>query len=302
MVKRLIPIIILLLLVLFILISLIIYYANKAHNADSADSAKICQNFLAAKFSNIEDVKKSHQYKYLSCLYTDDQLQSKLPFSMSDFWVIQTNLLPADVTVDKVPKSPTGYHTLFTHLDSHVASEKSVVYNYQYNSLPSTWANSPPDLNFKLKDGLADNSWVEVQRGKDATGGYTWFYYMPGTGNWFNLGKTIVFADHHEAFKVAAENGVKFQNPINGLHSDQTLLGDYFKKKNYDTIQFTQRAENIYKYEIFNLKNKQTDSKEVACIPGVKTRGNLECDCSTDLLYLNCMTNGPCGKIALPNI
>jgi hypothetical protein len=298
MTKRLVLSIVLLSLVFFSVIALIIYCINDRTPGPPTVSL---QKFIVADFSKMEDVKQSQQYKYLSCLYTDDQLQSRLPFSMSDFWVIQTNLLPAGVTVGNVPKSPTAYHTLFTNLDPHVASEKSVVYNYQYNSLPSVWGNSPPDSHFKLKNGLGDNSWVEVERGQDKTGGYTWFYYMPGTGNWFNLGKTIVFSDHHEAFRVAAEDGVVFQDPINGGDSDQLLLANYFIRKKYDTIQFTQRAENIFKYEIFNLKNKQTDSA-AACIPGVKTRGNLECDCSSHLPYLNCTTDGPCGKIVLPNI
>ena len=263
--------------------------------------SKSMEKFLSAEFSKIKDLKLSRQYTYLSCLYTDDQLQNRLPFSMNDFWIIQTNFLPHDVIVDNVPKYPTAYHTLFTSLDPHVASEKNVVYNYQYNSLPSTWGNSPLDSHFKLKNGLAHDSWVEVERGPDHTGGYTWFYYMPGTGNWFNLGKTIVFADHHEAFSVAAKDGVKFQDPVNGGRSDQLLLANYFVRKKYDTIQFTQRAESIFKYEIFNLKNKQTDGA-AACLPGVQTRGNIECDCSSHLPYLNCMTYGPCGKITLPNI
>jgi ABC-type bacteriocin/lantibiotic exporter with double-glycine peptidase domain len=107
--KRLIIVLVLLLLlVLSSIISLIIYYV-KNHN-NYAESSSIRQ-FLAAEFSKIEDVKQSQQYKYLSCLYTDDQLQNRLPFSMSDFWVIQTNLLPAGVIVGKVPKSPTAYHT-----------------------------------------------------------------------------------------------------------------------------------------------------------------------------------------------
>lgn len=299
MTKRLVLIIVLLSLVFFSVIAFIIYYVNKDHN-NNVESASMRQ-FLAAEFSKIEDVKQSQQYKYLSCLYTDDQLQSRLPFSMSDFWVIQTNLLPTDIIVGKVPKSPTAYHTLFTNLDPHVESEKGVVYNYQYNSFPSNWGNSPPDPNFKLKNGLADDSWVEVERGCcDPIPGYTWFYYMPGTGNWFNLGKTIVFSDHHEAFRVAAKDGVKFQDPINGGDSDQLLLANYFIRKKYDTIQFTQRAEGIFKYEIFNLKNKQVDGD--ACIPAMKTRGNLKCNCSSHLPYLNCMTDGPCGRIVLPDI
>ena len=109
MAKRsiLIIVIVLLSLVLFSAIPLIIYYVNKDHNHNAKSPGQSpggkspggknvsMQQFLAAEFSKIEDVKQSQQYKYLSCLYTDDQLQSRLPFSMSDFWVIQTNLLPA---------------------------------------------------------------------------------------------------------------------------------------------------------------------------------------------------------------
>jgi hypothetical protein len=77
-------------------------------------------------------------------------------------------------------------------------------------------------------------------------------------GNWFNLGKTIVFSDHHEAFSQAAKDGgVVFQDPVNGGSADQTLLAGYFVGKKYGTIQFTQRVDGIFKYEIFNLKNKQ---------------------------------------------
>ena len=50
------------------------------------------------------------------------------------------------------------------------------------------------DFSFKCcvgKNGISNNTWIEVERGADKPNHYTWFYYMPGTGNWFNLGKTI---------------------------------------------------------------------------------------------------------------
>lgn len=201
-----------------------------------------------------------------------------------------------------IPVSPTGYLSFFTSLDPHVSSQNQVIYIYQYNSFPKEWGNSSPDQNFKLKEGLHHNTLVEVARGADVVGGYTWFYYMPGTGNWFNLGKTIVFNDHHEAFKVAEKDGVKFEDPVNGGSQDQTYLAEYFLNHGYETIQFTQRAEGIFKYEIFNLKNKQ-ESKDNPCIPHIRTRGNDSCNCLPTLGYLNCATtNNPCDSIILPAV
>ena len=261
------------------------------------------RNMTDVYFKNMSDVKSSDWYDYFKCIYTDNQLQEKLPFSVNDLWVIQTKFLPESLKELKqnISSSPKSLHDLFTKWDPHVDAVESVFYIYQYNSLPPTWANSPPDPHFKLKKGMPSNSWVEIERGPDLIGGYTWFYYMPGTGNWFDLGKTIVFNDHRQAFSMAAKEGVKFSDPVNGGDADQLLLAEYFISKGYDTIQFTQRAEGIFKYEIFNLKNKQLKDAG-ACIPGIKTRGNLPCDCSSSLKYLNCQTSSnPCGNIILPN-
>ena len=259
---------------------------------------------LDVYFENMNDLMSSTWYEYFKCIYTDRQLQEKLPFSVKDLWMIQTKLLPKNLKKlnQNIASLPKSLHDLFTKWDPHVDAEDSVFYIYQYNSLPPTWGNSPPDPNFKLKNGIPSNSLVEIERGPDTIGGFTWFYYMPGSGNWFNLGRTIVFNDHHEAFSMAAKDGVNFSNPVNGGDADQLLLANYFISKNYDTIQFTQRAEGIFKYEIFNLKNKQL--KETgACIPGITTRGASVCNCSTKLKYLNCQTsNNKCGDIILPNV
>jgi hypothetical protein len=249
----------------------------------------------------MNDIKLSQWYLYLKCIYDDDQLKDKLPFSMNDFWIIQTNLLPTTIKLDTPTKSPTGYHSLFTTLDSHVSSQKNVIYIYQYNIIPTTWANSPPDPKFKLKDGITSNTWIEISRGADKLGGYTWFYYMPGTGNWFNLGKTISFYDHHEAFDVAKKNGVYIKDPIDGVGEDQTAMGTYFKSIGYDTIQFTCRSEGKFKYEIFNLKNKQ-EIEDDPCVSGIITRAKQKCQCTSSKKYLNCSVSNDCHTKTLPAI
>ena len=250
--------------------------------------------YFEDKFTTLSEIKKSIWYEYLKCIYTDEQLLKQLPFTMNDFWVIQKPLLPKTIEIN-ANTSPTGFHTKFSSLDPHVSSETNVVYIYQYHSKPGVWGNSPPDSSFKLLGGIKSNEWVQIERGPDSVGGYTWFYYMPGTGNWFNLGETKVFTDHHEAFNEAITNGnIHFTDPINGGDNDQKLLGDYFKGIGYDTLQFTCRAEGIYKYEIFNLKNIQQRSGD-PCLPNIITRDSKGCVCDPSAAFLNCKVIDPTG-------
>ena len=161
---------------------------------------------LKVKFKNMIDIKKSYWYSYLKLIYSDEQIKAKLPFSMDDFWIIYRKLLPNNIVLNNISNSPSKNKSLFTDLDSHVSSLKSVIYIYQYNKMPGDidfcpnclsdnlnkkkWGNSIPDLNFKLLKGFKNDTWVEIHKGPDKLNGYTWLYYMPGSGNWINLGKS----------------------------------------------------------------------------------------------------------------
>ena len=52
------------------------------------------RNMTDVYFKNMSEVKSSDWYDYFKCIYTDNQLQEKLPFSVNDLWVIQTKFLP----------------------------------------------------------------------------------------------------------------------------------------------------------------------------------------------------------------
>lgn len=42
-------------------------------------------------FHSFAELKLSKWYNYFKCLYTDDQLKKRIPFSVNDFWILQKN-------------------------------------------------------------------------------------------------------------------------------------------------------------------------------------------------------------------
>lgn len=243
----------------------------------------------AASFKNLSAVMESPWYLYLQHVYSDSQLinwMQKGELSLKSFWIIQLPLLPPELSLrDHVPLNPVGLHTLFSSLDSHVGSEQGAIYIYQYNAIPRRNPRYPDnrgdiDKNFKMLRGFPSDTWLEVERGPDAPGGYIWFYLMTGTGNWLNIGRTIVFHDHQAAFDAYHIN--QGDGP-----ETQKRLGDILRAQGYKTIQFTCRSENVFKFEIFDLSYRQPATRS-PCVPGIRTRGDQPCECSATMPYLNC--------------
>ena len=236
-----------------------------------------------AKWSSLDNLRTSPWYMYLTKIYSDMQLQWMLdmgPIDMQDFWIIQPKLLPPSlksVLPEPLQERPSFYRSLFTVLDPHVSGETSAAYQYQYNGV----AAGGLDLNFKLLRGVPDSTWVEVQRGPDAVGSYVWFYYMKGSGNWLNVGKTLSFIDHPDAFKR-----FRIVTPSDDGDQKQTNLAEAALADGYDSIQFTMRSEGIFKYEIFYLRFQQVGNNP--CVPGILTRSFESCSCNPSLKYLNC--------------
>ena len=179
---------------------------------------------------------------YLTKIYSDMQLQWMLdmgPIDMQDFWIIQPKLLPPSlraVLPEPLPERPSFYRSLFTVLDPHVSGETSAVYQYQYHGV----AAGGLDLNFKLLRGVPDDTWVEVQRGADSVGAYVWFYYMKGSGNWLNVGKTLSFIDHANAFEW-----FRIATPPDDGDQKQTNLAKAALADGYDSIQFKEEYDRI---------------------------------------------------------
>ena len=262
---------------------------NKLRASDSKGSSLDKLRTSDSKWSNLDNLRTSPWYMYLTKIYSDMQLQWMLdmgPIDMQDFWIIQPKLLPPSlrsVLPEPLPERPSFY--LFTVLDPHVSGETSAVYQYQYHGV----AAGGLDLNFKLLRGVPDDTWVEVQRGADSVGAYVWFYYMKGSGNWLNVGKTLSFIDHANAFER-----FRIATPPDDGDQRQTNLAKAALADGYDSIQFTMRSEEIFKYEIFFLRFQQVGNNP--CVPGIRTRSFVPCSCNPLLTYLNCYS----GSAVLP--
>jgi len=264
---------------------------NKLRASDSKGSSLDKLRTSDSKWSNLDNLRTSPWYMYLTKIYSDMQLQWMLdmgPIDMQDFWIIQPKLLPPSlraVLPEPLPERPSFYRSLFTVLDPHVSGETSAVYQYQYHGV----AAGGLDLNFKLLRGVPDDTWVEVQRGADSVGAYVWFYYMKGSGNWLNVGKTLSFIDHANAFEW-----FRIATPPDDGDQKQTNLAKAALADGYDSIQFTMRSEEIFKYEIFFLRFQQVGNNP--CVPGIRTRSFVPCSCNPLLTYLNCYS----GSAVLP--
>ena len=100
-----------------------------------------------------------------------------------------------------------------------------------------------------LDDGLPSHTLVEVMHRSEARyfrqqrGSGMWFYLAVGSGVYLDLGKTKVFADHRDAASLWCPN--EWGDP--GMSFCLTREGG---ARGYDTLQFTRRNEDIWKYEI----------------------------------------------------
>ena len=117
-----------------------------------------------------------------------------------------------------------------------------------------------------LESGLPSHAKVEVAHRSDhSIKGFkglkrppgdsgTWFYLAPGSGIYFDLGRTIAFQDHDDA-------GRKFRCGCGAQHQPSCRPGVKYAEcwskqaaaQGYDTVQFTARhRENVWKYEILD--------------------------------------------------
>ena len=304
---------------LLVIATALLVFSGDSGKHDKVTTEKVTNQNMSLKealnieFTTLDGVKKSPWYNYLTCFYTDEQITDKITdgngkFKMNDLWELETSLIPSIYTYGEINKTPplegNPYLSLYSNLDIH-AKDKGKIFIYHYNSVPggsfedknSNWGRADPDPNFYLNSGIKSNTWVEVIHSADVKDSYKWFYYMPGSGNWLNLGRTKIFADHRNAFEEAKKGGVNFTDDIDGVSDDQTNMGDYFRSDKggrYDTLQFTSRSEYQFKYEIMDLRKKQMVANN-SCVEGILTRGKKKCNCDSSQSMLNCEVD-VCGK------
>ena len=234
-------------------------------------------------FNNLNDLEASPWKEYFLKVYKELPAESDFPIHIGDF-----SLLYKSAPVEH-PKN-VGYMGLCPNEEGQLYSNMSVTND------PSdiTWIyHSPP---FKPLSGL-----VEVTHCSDsAITNYEtvgmWMYHAPGSGIYFDLGKTIIFKHHSDAVKYFLN---KSCNSLSLLHSDTECTGDFINlinvaKKNYDSIQFLNhddmRCGNMA-IEIIALNyigDYPCGNKSGIGLFKTGWKGSRECKCDPNQMCLNC--------------
>jgi hypothetical protein len=243
-------------------------------------------------------------YDYLSKLYSDDQLLTLMPLNIGHLWILFPRLMsPKLLSSLRWSLMPYFYHGIY-YLQNPLALKASAsllisqvlwkspppeLWVYQYRQLPPCRCWFP---NYHQVDQHVDaplemhsNQDVEIYRGPDDVDTFQWFYYAKGSGIWINLGKTIAFQDHYDAFdffSIMHNYGV-------GERSAEHALGKALLEQGYDTIQFTCTHEQVYKFEIMSVRAIQPNSTSPCTSLPAKGRGNVTCVCDPQRANINCM-------------
>jgi len=147
---------------------------------------------------------------------------------------------------------------------------------------------------------LPANTWAEVMHQQDPFGDEhfgAWFMYAPGSGVHFQLGQTIDFQEHNDAFSHFGAWG-------------NEVLSKEAAAQNYDSIQFLAHIDHVnYQCDNYNTNSglRYMGLEIVATrLVGTYSCGTKDgapseiragwhasrpCSCSNKLQYLNCQVN-----------
>jgi hypothetical protein len=192
------------------------------------------------KFDSQGDLNASPWAKYFSTVYGAVP-STGYPICLSDFGMLYTSAMSAaGVSAPTEALSHGGVPTCPS------AKSKGLAFSHEitYPSLMSgaLYILQPPPY---TASDFPENGWVEVMHGVGAGVGRdenvgAWFYYLKGTGIWFNLGKTKSFQEHQDAYD---HFGVRVFN-MGGLTEDESL-SKAAAHSGYDSIVFLNHRHDI---------------------------------------------------------
>jgi hypothetical protein len=161
---------------------------------------------------------------------------------------------------------------------------------YQPTSVSWIWHSYP-------YTAVSPNTWAEVIHEQDPFGDEhfgAWFLYAPGSGIYFNIGKTISFPEHDDAYKFF---GVTGGNINEGMSQKAASAG-------YDSVQFLahkdhtnypcdrQAGLDYMGLEIVGVKLVGTYAcgSSAGSIPSIRAgwKAAVECSCDNGQKFLNC--------------
>lgn len=128
-------------------------------------------------------------------------------------------------------------------------------YLYKEPYISKDKQNEIPDQNYIYKNGFTNNSKAEVIRGCcDYFGTGMWFYMMPGSGIYYNVGNSLVFETKEDALEnFCFSTNTQIKNIISTItdasnvcamidtnrYADNKFVPQVALQLGYDSIQYT---------------------------------------------------------------
>lgn len=215
---------------------------------------------------------------------------SAYPWCMGDMWMFDTGAVLA-AGISDFPQSIGMCPTSVGATEGQQYKQNSRI-----QPLNVTWSWHPSPYS-----AFAPESWIEVlhQGGFEDEDVGAWFLYAKGSGVWFNVGNTISFGDHEEAYEHFGVMGVERSSRNQAMSANASLAG-------YDSIQFLQhtcsmmygdclnRSSGFLYFNIEIVSTKLTGSYACTSSTGRSPliragwRAALPCTCDNTKDYLNC--------------
>ena len=251
-----------------------------------------------ATFGNEAELQGSEWLSYIDAVYGVDTLT--YPFTTGRFDFFYRHLLPASVLGNLPPfvahpSSPNviydplsyRYGNLVRYWSSDGGDYGNFVRNFRHGNRGCTgppgkegssftWPLNASTVEYQaclalesvLSRGIPDNSYAEVTHqccdGDSFSMTGWWMYHRPGSGIYFNVGKTFVTIDHSSFpyhVRQATGCGGGWQWPP----ARQCLLN-----AGYDTVQFVKYVEHaLVHHEIVHLHDSDTWHQSHGC-PGAQ--------------------------------
>ena len=239
--------------------------------------------------------KKASDFDRPWCMYFCEvygEVPDKFPLSISDSlsMIYDTVADQYDVTrPDKVGTCPRKGAKRGEHYKT----------NNHYQPEDTSWIWKPPPY-----DAEKEKKWVEVIHQKDPFGDEKhgcWMLKARGSGIWFNMGKTIAFAEHGDAY---SHFGVSAGGDMN------VKLAKAAAAKGFDSIQFTAHHDHTnypcdtdagVPYMNIEIVGVQLSGASACCAPGLPSpfqthsfmsghppKAARPCVCDTSQEHLNC--------------
>ena len=242
--------------------------------------------------------QNSAWYQYLQRVYGSKLHKMPFPFDTSKLWILYTDICrDCGIQFTKLPTRGCPKPETEKVKQTDVVCFKNM--SLLHDKADTIWIYHP-----RLYKSIPNYKRVEVIHTNDVLSSHHesnnnyWMYYAPGTGVWFDVGKTISFSYHREAlcyFGIDGKIDYLKANPFNMLFEAAIARG-------YDSLQFLQNnggrcnegeegtitRGSMNMFEIVSLRGNGTTTCGGDNIQFFKGFGTEPCKCKETSKVVNC--------------